>query len=66
MVQPIKRSPRSLVAFSYPTEPRGSVRAMASNASALIAMRTMVRPDAAESPRRSPVPRQTGIAPTSP
>jgi hypothetical protein len=34
-------SPRSLVLFSCPTLPSGSVRAIASNASTLIAMRTL-------------------------
>jgi hypothetical protein len=37
----IRPSPFSLTLFSNPTLPTGSVRAIASNASALIAMRTL-------------------------
>ena len=37
----IRRSPRSLVAFSNPTLPSDSVEAIASNAAWLMAMRTM-------------------------
>jgi hypothetical protein len=35
----IRRSPFSLASFSYPTDRSGSVRAIASNASTVIAMR---------------------------
>ena len=35
----IRRSRFSLASFSYPTDPRGSVRAIASNASTVMAMR---------------------------
>jgi hypothetical protein len=37
----IKRSPCSWASFSYPTDPSDNVRAIASNASTVMAMRTM-------------------------
>jgi len=37
----IRRCPLASTAFSYPTLPSGSVRAIASNASTLITMRTL-------------------------